>query len=290
MGCSPKVGLDYIRLDCHLDKKFQLIEAEFGLVGFAVVVKLLQLIYGEQGYYCEWDEEVALVFSRAVTLGANAVSEIVNASIKRELFDRRLFEKYHILTSHGIQKWYFGSVERRKKVDVIREYLLLPDGDLPKNVNIIRISASINPENADRNRQSRVEQSESERESESTGRAAAIMNPYGDHDGPPLDLDTLEVYASSNLQYLSPTNMDELVSFLDTLPEDLIRHAIDQACGAGVRKYNYVRTILNRYVDQGIKTVGDAVAEESRKKGGKNANHRISAGREVQRVGKETIL
>ena len=55
-----KSGLEYFPLDVHLDEKFELIEAEFGLTGFAVIVKLFQRIYGGQGYYCEWTNEVAL--------------------------------------------------------------------------------------------------------------------------------------------------------------------------------------------------------------------------------------
>ena len=142
MGRSPKIGLDYFRLDVHLDDKFKMIEAEFGLKGFAVVVKLYQKIYGEQGYYCEWNDDVALVFGKEIGLqpGANAVSEIVTASIKRRLFDKGMFDKYHILTSNGIQERYFEAVERRERVEVIQEYLLVSCDKLPKNVNIKRIS------------------------------------------------------------------------------------------------------------------------------------------------------
>lgn len=50
-----KEGIEYFPLNCRLDEKFELIEAEFGLKGFAVIVKLLQRIYGEHGYYCEWE-------------------------------------------------------------------------------------------------------------------------------------------------------------------------------------------------------------------------------------------
>lgn len=53
-----KSGIDYFPLDVALDEKFELIEAEFGLTGFGVVVKLLQKIYGGQGYYVEWTKEV----------------------------------------------------------------------------------------------------------------------------------------------------------------------------------------------------------------------------------------
>lgn len=78
--------------------------------------------------------------------------------------------------------------------------------------------------------------------------------------------DTVEVYASSNLDHLSPSNMDELVSFLDDLPEEVVRYAIDEACANGARKYAYVRSILNRYMEQGLKSVGAIKAADERKK------------------------
>ena len=111
-----KSGLDYFPLDVYLDDGFKLIEAEFGLTGFAVVVKLYQKIYGGFGYYCEWTNEVALLFSRECGVGGNVVSEILAASIKRGIFDKTLYDKYQILTSAGIQKRYFDAVSRRKKV------------------------------------------------------------------------------------------------------------------------------------------------------------------------------
>ena len=88
-----KDGLDYFPLNCQLDEKFELIEAEYGLTGFSVVVKLLQRIYGEHGYYCEWTNEVALLFGKKVGLGGNAVSEIIEASVRRGIFSKELFDK-----------------------------------------------------------------------------------------------------------------------------------------------------------------------------------------------------
>ena len=129
-------GIPYFPLDVHLDDKFNLIEAEFGLTGFAVVVKLFQKIYGGQGYYCEWTEDVALLFSRNIGLGGNVVSEIVSASIKRGIFDKGIYDKYRVLTSEGIQKRYFEAVSRRVSVDVEKAYLLVQVAQKYKNVNI----------------------------------------------------------------------------------------------------------------------------------------------------------
>ena len=154
-----KSGIDYFPLDVALDEKFELIEAEFGLTGFGVVVKLLQKIYGGQGYYVEWTKEVALLFAKKVGVGGNAVSEIVTASIERGIFDKTLYDKYHILTSKGIQKRYFEAVGRRKSVEIERAYLLVNVTDFIKNVNILSKNANIFSKNADISRQSKVEES-----------------------------------------------------------------------------------------------------------------------------------
>lgn len=247
-GRSFKDGLDYFSMDVHLDDKFQLIEAEFGLKGFAVVVKLYQKIYGGLGYYCEWNEEVSLLFRSRCGLGGNDVSEIVSAAVRRGLFDERLLKTYGILTSSGIQKRYFEATERRKCVQVFEEYLLLNISDLPSNVCIKSINVDINSENAYGNSQSKLKETKGKETTTDSG-------------GRP-DFNTVEAYAASNLQHLSPANMDELVSYQEQLTDDMIRHAIDEACACGKRTYYTVRNILNRYVQKGHRGMGDVLAEE----------------------------
>ena len=79
-------GIPYFPLDVQLDSKFELIEAEFGLTGFGVVVKLFQMIYGQDGYYIEWTNEVALLFAKRIGLGGSVVSEIVEMCIRDRLW------------------------------------------------------------------------------------------------------------------------------------------------------------------------------------------------------------
>jgi hypothetical protein len=143
-----KSGIDYFSLDVCLDDKFALVEAEFGLVGFSVVVKLLQRIYGGFGYYCEWTNEVALLFANNIGLGGGVVSEIVAVSIKRGIFDQTLYDKYQILTSKGIQKRYFEATSRRKIVEVESAYLLIPATQIYNNVYIKAKNVYINGKNA----------------------------------------------------------------------------------------------------------------------------------------------
>ncbi len=156
MACE---GIDYFPLRCVLDEKFELLEAEYGIKGFAIVVKLFQRIYREHGYYCEWNDDIALLFARQCCLSDNGVNGncavlgaagkptvpgkaknlincIVAASIRRGIFDRRLYEDCSILTSRGIQRNFLNIVRNRKRVEVIKEYLLLSDAEIKGNVVI----------------------------------------------------------------------------------------------------------------------------------------------------------
>lgn len=154
-----KSGIDYFPLDVILDEKFELIEAEYGLTGFGVIVRLLQEIYGKAGYYIEWTTEVALLFARKVGLGGNVVSEIVEASIRRGMFDREKYDKYHVLTSRGIQKRYFEAVNRRKVLEVDENILLVNVALFCPNVDIRAKNVNIFSENANISKQSKVEES-----------------------------------------------------------------------------------------------------------------------------------
>ena len=157
-----KSSLDYFPLACSFEDKIELIEAEFGLRGLAIIVKLYQKIYGEFGYYCEWNDEVALLFSRkacGLPEGDNVVSEVIKAAIKREIFSEDMFHEYGILTSAGIQKRYFEAVKRRSEIEVEKAYLLLNASQIPNNVNINQKNVYRNEENVCRNQQSKVEES-----------------------------------------------------------------------------------------------------------------------------------
>ena len=88
-------------------------------------------------------------------------------------------------------------------------------------------------------------------------------NPYGfsDASGERPDFGTIEAYASSNLRTFTPGNMQELVSFKDDFPDEVLFLAIDQACGANAPAWNYVRKVLNNWIDKGVKTAADAKAD-----------------------------
>ena len=164
MGRPCKTGLDYFDLDCYLDEKVRMIQAEFGLKGFAVVVKLWQVIYRERGYYCEWNKDTKLLFvcQECADCGEDMVNEIVAACIRRGIFSKELYKKYQILTSKGIQERYFRATTRREKVEVKKEYLLIKYAKNMVYEDKNEVNADRNPIDANKNAQRRVEKSREE--------------------------------------------------------------------------------------------------------------------------------
>ena len=161
MARPLKEGVDYFSLDCYMDDKIKMIQAEFGLKGFAIVVKLWQTIYREHGYYCEWNEGKKLLFAseEGADCGPGLINEIVQACIRRDIFSKKLFDKYQILTSRGIQKRYLSITAKRKKAEMKKEYSLVEVAHNSINDDNNRVNVGKNQVNSVDNTQSKVKES-----------------------------------------------------------------------------------------------------------------------------------
>ena len=155
MARPQKTGLDYFPVDVYCDNKIKLIEASFGLQGFAVIVKLWQKIYADQGYYCDFDEESALLFAAENHIDLKLLLALVEAACRRGIFDQGIYEAHRVLTSHGIQKRYLEGAHRRNTVNLDSRFLLLTEEELTDNVAIDGVSVNKNPVNADKSTQSK---------------------------------------------------------------------------------------------------------------------------------------
>ena len=129
-------GIDYypFNVDFFDDDKVAFIEAEFGVKGSVIAIRLLCKIYRE-GYYYQWGKDECLLFSRksGADFAPSMVQEVVNGLVRRSFFDKGVYDQFGILTSRGIQARYFDAVKRRQKVEVRREFLLV---DVSKYNNI----------------------------------------------------------------------------------------------------------------------------------------------------------
>lgn len=250
-------GINYFPLNVHLDDKFELIEAEFGLKGFAIVVKLFQKIYGQQGYYCEWTEDVALLFGKNVGLGGDAVSEIVRAVIKRGIFDSELYDKYQILTSRGIQERYFEAVSRRKEVEVRKEYLLIKVDQIYKNVRILNENVNISSKNVNISEQKKVEESK------------AKEKKVEERELPRLPVRIVKLY-ENNIAPLTPITLQGLDDWLNAMSEDVVEYAISEAVKNNKRNYKYIEAILRNHFNAGRTTLAEVQSAKRAYKGNEN--------------------
>lgn len=114
----------------------EFIESEFGLKGFAVVIKLWQKILGgSEGYYINWNDKVCSLFAKKLNVSKGLVFEIVNLAIKEEIFSSALYNDYGILTSAFIQNAYRVYAKRRGDSEIEKSYLLIPDTQNQSNAS-----------------------------------------------------------------------------------------------------------------------------------------------------------
>ena len=105
---------------------------------------------------------------------------------------------------------------------------------------------------------------------------ARDWNPFGDApERPPTD--TVESYITANLSSrISPGMIAKLgeMEKAGATPE-LIRYAVDAACESakGAPTWNLFETILRNWLDEGIRTVGQAKAAQERHKARKEPNN-----------------
>lgn len=185
MARPTKAGLDYFPLDIDFfeDEKVQFINARFGLIGEAIIIRILAKIY-RNGYYLKFGEDEGLLFAKGVGDVSlhSCVKDVIHESVKRGLFDKGIFNKFETLTSKGIQKRYLEASERRKIIEWINDYSLIPVSGY-KNIVIV----NINGVNVNNNLQSK---GESKGENGNDGKESPppeIFESYGESVLEPLD-------------------------------------------------------------------------------------------------------
>ena len=159
-------GLQYFPLDVNFfeNNKIAIIISDYGLEATAVVLKLFSQIY-KSGYYMDWNEKIGKIFSASfhTKYSYATIMNLVNSLVEEDIFNKKMYEEYHILTSEKIQNCYFSATVRRKKQKISNpEYLLIadmiPSSTTPKE-HLNDNSVDKNPKNACNFEQSKVDKS-----------------------------------------------------------------------------------------------------------------------------------
>lgn len=163
MSRSINKGLDYTSLDVTFfqDRKIRRLQRKVDEFAPLVYIALLCTIFKE-GYYIQWDDDVAMDLADASHLKEEYVSRVIDACLETELLSREMFEQHHILTSVGIQRQYKISCEKMKRKSTVDEYSLLISSEnkpfLPNNSEETNKSSEDKGETSEEMQQSKVKE------------------------------------------------------------------------------------------------------------------------------------
>ena len=251
MARPEKRGIDYFPLDVlyYRDEKMQFITALFDLEGESVVKRIWCRIYEENGYYMKWDEDIAILFTahlQSRSCGLEKVKQVVSEALKRGLFDKTLFEQYGVLTSRRVQHQYLAATKERKRVEMIREYVLLKNEELNSNVVFITINPGknqINPSDNPESLSNNTKRKEKEKETKEKKKATDVCQYYREHMGS-----------------VTPKIVEEISMYEGLLEPALVCEAIDQAA-IHHAKWPYAKAILERCRRNNIRTAAAFYAD-----------------------------
>lgn len=271
MARPTKSGLDYfpLNVDIELDEKFEYITSRYGAAGYATFISVLCAIY-RNGYYINWTETYSYILSKRVSVDKNTCSEIVSECINVGLFDGDLFASYGILTSHGIQIRYLQASERRAKVQIIREYSLLSEQELPKSKRIsliscakdvsvcknhrsagVSVAETTSEEAKEATKTPKVKESKVNIDDDDDTRARARGGQADENDG---DLAEVITLFSNNIHPITgEIEADTLKDLLNTYKKMWVTEAIKEAALHHGTSVQYIVRILEGWARDGFK-------------------------------------
>lgn len=183
MARPHEESLNYFPLDTEMDDDVKILEAQYGIEGFGILVRIWQKIYSGEGYYTEWKMDIAKIFCRENALDYDKTNSVVETCLELGIFNENLFEEYNILTSKAIQKRYMKATSRRTRIEIDSRYLVLDEDMINKNTVIVNKNKVNEHKNLGSSQQSKVKESKennkpSQNESETLSRED-LVEEYG---------------------------------------------------------------------------------------------------------------
>ena len=276
MGRNRKTGLDWWPRDIGLyrDPKLRGARQRFGVLGPYVYECLLDMAYGDKGYFIEYSgqgREDALWQLREYTAGLENVTletlaAVVDQLVASGLFSAELYER-GFLTSKRIQMGYFIATLGRKGVQVNFDIWLLSEEEMrEKNPSgkayilhafISRQEKPIScPESTQRTEEQRTEEdrrAEYSREQDSTEEKTA-----------PADSE-LTAELENKLDCKFDRNFCNELEKLKTkgMEREVFLEAARQTAEKMPRNpAGYLRTVLQNYARDGVHTAADLAARD----------------------------
>ncbi len=143
MARPKKEKLDYYPKDTDQlsDRKIRRLLSDYGANGYLIYEHILQLIYGDKGYFLQADNNLA--FDISDYLPSEITESMVNLTLKScieyGLFDEEIYEKYQVLTNETIQKNYYLAYRGNKN---LLQKIIINPAETPINATLTPVNAA----------------------------------------------------------------------------------------------------------------------------------------------------
>lgn len=272
-------GITYFPQDISDTMAVELIEAEFGFMGYALIIKLKQQIFAENGYYMPWNTDSLMLFAKRTGLSKEQLNEVVQKCCDRGIFDRELCDTYGVLTNKEIQESFQTMTKRRKDVEYVKEYLLIDKPTNGKLISVEKPKAIISKKEIVATAAENAQVEEVKAEDEILDEIEITAEHTEEETEEKTDTENIReqalLHATDDFveEYLLKGKMKyhQYSELMKTgCNDDLIGYAIKQAIDYGKENFAYIKAIVNNHVKEGRLTRAEAekVTPPKKKSGG----------------------
>lgn len=252
MARPRKDGLDYYPMDVNFlgDIKVKKVIRSHGIQAVAVILHLLGTVYRDNGYYATYDDDILFITADELNLEESYVKSVVEKLLEVDFFNREQAEKNKVLTSIGIQERYRKATERRISV-YINDSLCIQK---PRSSGV----------NDSRSTQSKVKESKV-KESKVEDRNASDLAEASNLSKSENEIAKIFEFYQNNIGMMTPYVQQNVIHWCNDTSPELVMLAIEKAVKENALKFSYAEAILKSWLNQGIKTRAEAIAEMNRR-------------------------
>lgn len=123
MARPIKKGLDYFPVDTDIFDNIQVrkLKSRYKASGFLIYFTILCDVYKKEGYFLQLSDDYVYDLSDRIGETEERVQEVITFCLQTDLFNRRIYELYKVITSKSIQVRYIQAQKRSK--NTVREEL-----------------------------------------------------------------------------------------------------------------------------------------------------------------------
>lgn len=281
MAKGIQYALNYYPADIGFSKddKFLLIRDEFGPKCIWFILAIWDRIYGDKGYYYEWNEDRCRLLTQDVGIDgcdSTYVTELVKGCVRRSLFDKRVFDMFGILTSKSIQKRYFTAkrenikklCSKGQKYSVDQNIFLLDLYDLEdmKMTGCFNYDRKITISKILDDKSEIIENKSAIYDLKDSKEKESKVENNSERDL----INVFELYEEGFKRPLTQLELQYLHDWLKVFDTDVLALVLDIALKNKAKSFSYINAVLNDWQAAGVKDTSSAQQRiKARQKGSK---------------------